>query len=321
MATSKIKKFDPYATVLPVGLSPICARSDGETRWLEARSDLKCTGSQVGALLGISPFTDSPDDEDPYGDKERRMYVGSLVEGVVLTDSAVRDKLEKHAPWAGGEVMWNEDDYLMATEDGLGSTPDGVVVADERIIGIVEVKFVSASWEGADPPSYYRAQAAMTAALCGVDDYALAAWQQGATGVMRPYTWFGKVSGGFQVRGKILSWDEVRDILTGKTPSPEPIPTGEGIAVADEALLSDIDELIRARAVQKDGNDRADAARNAILDRVGKAGVEIVNVAGDRVAEIVMSPRKSVPSSRLKEHYPEIWNELVVKTETCRINV
>ena len=219
----------------------------------------------------------------------------------------------------GGEVVWNEDDWLLADGDDLGATPDGVVIAGGKPVGVVEVKFVSASWQGREPPAYYRAQAAFTADILGCEHYAVASWQQGPAGVMRPYVRFGKVSDGIPVLGEVLSIEEVRDILTGRRAAPEPIEAWDGIAEADDRLLETLDELRQARALKKEAEDREKAAKAEIFRRVGKDRVEIVDARGERAAEITVSVQRRLSTTTLREIYPDIWEELAEESERITI--
>lgn len=295
MSLPRLRRFDPSrsAVTLPPGTEYLASRAAGEKAWLEARAGLECTSSAAGQKLGVSPYPPSAEGGEFSPEARRRMNVGSLLEGAVLSDEAVRKKLAEFGPFQGAELEWNEDDWLIGNERGLGATPDGVMVRDGRAVGAVEVKFVSAAWDGRSPPAYYRAQALLSASLLGADHYALAAWQQGATGVMRPYVWFGAVADGISVIGAEMDTAAILDVLAGDAPPPKPLVPFGGVATADEGLQAALAELRAARAVKKEGADREKAAKAEILERVSIRPAEIVSADGERLAEIVVSRRKA----------------------------
>ena len=103
MSVSKVKRFDPRRAALPSGVRVLCARSESEDAWLREREMLRCTGSRVGSKLGISPFSEQDLDDAPDDDARRRMEVGSMLEGVILSDPEVRKGLlGEYSPWRGG---------------------------------------------------------------------------------------------------------------------------------------------------------------------------------------------------------------------------
>lgn len=310
--------FNPDEVTLPPEVRVLVARSEDEDRWHEERDKLVCTGSSSAAKLGVSPFPKDREEPDEY--QERLMQVGSMLEGAVLADPCIQKMLAEHPPWAGAKLYWNEDDWLMADNSGLGTTPDGMMVKGSTVVGAVEVKFVSASWQGREPPAYYRVQAAMTADILGADDYAVAAWQQGASGVMWPYVRFGKVSDGIPVRGKTMEWHRVRDVLTGAVPSPEPHDSPvDGLVTADTSLRDALDELREARALRKEGEDREKAVKEEIFARIGKKPVEIVDENGNRIGEITQSTTKRFNTKVFQEAHPNLYEDFRKENITTRI--
>ena len=302
---------------LPSGVREICSRAEDEQTWLNERAKLRCTGSRAGAKLGVSPFTENAGN----GLAARRMQVGSILEGAILADPAVRAKLERHPPWSNSELRWNKDDRLMADEQGLGATPDGIMMEGNTITGTVEVKFVSASWQGAAPPAYYQAQAALTAHVLGADDYAVACWQQGPSGVMRDYVWFGKVSNGVPVFGKTMKWKKAVKILAGDDPWPHPPPQAfAGITEATPEILDLLDEVREARAVKKEGTDREGAAKKKLFEMVGRDPVEITDQFGNRAAEITVSARSGLDRKALEKDHPEIISRYGKITEAVYLH-
>ena len=315
MKKSKLERFHPAEADLPRGVKVLAHRAADEEDWHEARRSLRCTGSAVGEKLGISPFEGSP---PPDSTALRRMYVGSLLEGAVLSDERIAEKLADHPPWRGARLLWNEDDYLLADEDMLGATPDAVIVRGRRIVGTVEVKFVSSPWGSSGPPLYYAAQAANASSVLGCDDYALASWGQGGSGTLLPYVWFGRVSEGVEVRGERRDWEEVRDILADRAPRWDPPLEGEypgegepRVVAADESLERALAELRESRADKKRATERETAARREILDRAGSENAVIVDSSGEGVGEIKVGSRSYVPAAELRDNYPDIYKELV----------
>ena len=302
---------------LPPGVREICSRADNEQTWLAERAKLRCTGSRAGAKLGVSPFTEG----NGNGLARRRMQIGSILEGAVLADPAVRVRLNQHPPWADSELWWNKNDRLIADEQGLGATPDGMMMKGNKITGIVEVKFVSASWQNVDPPAYYQAQAALTAHVLGTDDYAVACWQQSASGVVREYVWFSKVSNGVPVLGETMKWEKAVKILAGDDPFPHPPPEAyAGITEATPEILKLLDEVRAARAVKKEGTDREGAAKKKLFELVGRDPVEITDEFGNRAAEITVSVRSGLDKKALEKDHPAIVSQYAKTTEAVYLH-
>ena len=164
-------------------------RQDDREGWLDARKDC-LTGSKAYDLTGLSPFTepegaeripeglaftDIPDD-DPYRTTSRRMLVGSLMEGAIVNDPALHKQWLQL--WPGADFIHNSKDwfYLHPAYKNVGATPDVLVMIEGRVVGVIEIKFMSGSWSNEYPPLHYLLQTALTAEVMGAPTFALSCW-------------------------------------------------------------------------------------------------------------------------------------------------
>ena len=158
-------------TVDNVVLKAEVNKEDDYEGWKEARKD-KLTGSRAYLETGLYSF-----DEEPEERSERRMLIGSLLEGAIYADPDLRKEWSKL--WPECAFVWNKKDWFFTHPDfpSCGATPDVLVINKrQRCVGTIELKFQQSQWSTHWPPLHYLLQAAFTAEVLQVEGYALSCW-------------------------------------------------------------------------------------------------------------------------------------------------
>lgn len=209
---------------------------------------------------------------------DERTYWGAMMEPVIIAGACERygyERADTPARFDNGK--------------GLGGHPDQIAICPKRGRGILEVKtadwLVAKGW-GDEPPLNYQLQAMAYQALAGAN------WAEiivlvGGNELRRFEVNFRPALFAEIERRVDAFWQSIKD---GKAPQPDYARDGSAIAAlypdaSDEIVDLRHDNLacdaaarwLSGKALEKQGKAQAEAAQAEIMDKMGKAGVALLD--------------------------------------------
>lgn len=272
--------------------------AQGSAEWLAARR-AGIGGSDIGALLGLSPWA-SPYDvwaAKVHGDtieESDAMEWGKRLEPVIVNKWAeAHPEYTVTAPPA--IIADPRHPVALASVDGLLTTG---LAWDARTepIGVLEIKTGSAPWKS--PPPNYMAQLQWYLGVVGVDVGYFALLAQGRH--FQSFTVEADPGWYAMAVDRAEQWWERYVIPKVEPPTQAPNDTA---AVVSETVVA---EVIAARERVKLAEAERDLAEKRLWAEMG-AAPKAVLPDGRSVGSYQSFSRTTVSTAKLKEQYPEVW--------------
>ena len=277
-------------------------------------------GSDIGAMLGLSKWK-SPMDlwaqktrrwtPEPIGDKDFIIF-GNLLEDIVANEFARR--LGKTVHRVNQTRVHPKYDFMLGN-------------IDRRIVGeraLLECKtagaWVQQDWGESgtdDVPLYYLTQGAHYLEVFDYDVCYFAVLIGG-----NEFRWY-RVERDADVAKALIEKEAQfwRLVLTDTPPDPLDYPDVARLypkdekagIVATDAMFNELAAYESLREQRNKADAGMDEAKMRICEFMGQAG-RLTDRAGSKLATWLAHPRNDIDVRKLKENYPEIYEELTVTT-------